>query len=156
MRRRRLCLLFVLLTLPLFLRTQRPRIACSAEPQLHPEVAALLQKGVEAHRGRKFDESLRLYYEALTRALALSDRPGEARALPSTGWVYGDIGQPHKALEYLNRALPLSRAAEDKVGEAVILTTIGGMYHSIGQPQEALKFYDQALSLFRATGVKAG
>ena len=47
---------------------------------------------------------------------AMGDRQGEARTLNNMGFVYRDLGEKHKALDYLQRTLPLERAVGDRAG----------------------------------------
>ncbi|MEB3831876.1 tetratricopeptide repeat protein, partial [Phormidium sp. CCY1219] len=63
------------------------------------------------------------------------------------GAVYSDIGQPQKALDYYQQALPIMQEVEDRSGEATTLNNIGLVYSDIGQPQEALDYYQQALPI---------
>jgi len=76
--------------------------------------------------------------------------------LNNLGLVYDSIGQPQRALEYYEQALPLRRAVEDRGGEATTLNNLGLVYYNIGQPQRALEYYEQALPLVRAVEDRGG
>jgi CHAT domain-containing protein/Tfp pilus assembly protein PilF len=65
-------------------------------------------------------------------------------------------GEPQRALEFLNKALPIARAVGDRNGEAATLNNIGEVYNTIGQPQRALEFYNEALPIERAVGNRSG
>src|SRR5262249_11449426 len=80
------------------------------------------------------------------------NRQFEANTLANIGIVYGSTGQPQKALDYFQQALPLYRAVGDKNGEANALNGIGHVYKDIGQPQTVLDYYQQALTTLRQTG----
>ncbi|MCS6863149.1 MAG: tetratricopeptide repeat protein, partial [Abditibacteriales bacterium] len=84
-----------------------PAAVPDAPPQPHPDVAGLLAKGMEAYQAYKFDEALRFLNEALVKSRALKDKQGEAETLHNIGAVYDNLGQPQKALDYYQRALPL-------------------------------------------------
>jgi tetratricopeptide (TPR) repeat protein len=72
----------------------------------------------------------------------------------NTGAVYSDTGQPQKALELFQQALPLYRQAGSKGGEASALGNIGSVYNATGQPQKALELFQQALPLHRQAGTR--
>jgi CHAT domain-containing protein/uncharacterized protein HemY len=103
-------------------------------------------------------ESLRVsidkHMDALLKWRAAGDRAGEAAALSSIGEVYYDLGEPKKALDYLNQALLLQRAVGDRSGEATTLNGIGNVYSDVGEKQKALDYYNQALPLLRAVGYR--
>ena len=133
-----------------------PTAPSSAQPKPQPETQALLNKGKQAGDTDDFDAALRHYTAALEKARALSDKAGEAEALRQAGNVFLRLGQPPKAAEFFEQALPLFRQAGDKAGEAKVLNSIGVFYNTTGQPQKALEFYQQALPLFRQVGNKVG
>ncbi|WP_081594674.1 CHAT domain-containing protein [Allocoleopsis franciscana] len=97
----------------------------------------------------KFEEALPLYR-------AVGDRQSESLILNEIGYIYSDLGEKQKALEYYNQSLPLRRAAGDKRGEAVTLNNIGRVYSDLGEKQKALEYYNQSLPLRRAAGDKRG
>jgi CHAT domain-containing protein/tetratricopeptide (TPR) repeat protein len=157
MHRKLLRTLLLVLTLHAAPSACQPLLAAPAEPpQPSAEVSVLLEKGSQAREATRWEESLRLYDEALTRARSLSDQPGEARALISIGFVHHAIGSPQKALDYFNQAVPLLQAVRDKAGEATTLNDIGVLYDATGQRQKALEFYDRALRLRRDVHDRAG
>ena len=84
----------------------------------------------------------------------LEDKSWQAATLSIIGRVYSDLGEPQKALSYLNQALPLYRAVGDRGGEAGAFNNIGVVYSALGEKQKALSFYNQALPLRRAVGDK--
>src|SRR5579883_971350 len=77
-------------------------------------------------------------------------------ALNNLAGVYGAIGQPKRALELYEQALPLRREVGDRAGEATTLNNLGMVYRAIGQPKRALELYEQALPLTREVGDRAG
>jgi hypothetical protein len=70
--------------------------------------------------------------------------------------VYRTTGQPKRALELYEQALPLTREVGDRAGEAATLNNIAGVYDATGQPKRALELYEQALPLTREVGDRAG
>jgi tetratricopeptide (TPR) repeat protein len=97
--------------------------AAPVPPQPHPEVQALIVKSRAALTARQFDEALRLFEQALVRARALKDRVGEGTAVNGIGAAYSNLGQPQKALEFYNQALPLRRETGDKRAKPIRSTT---------------------------------
>jgi CHAT domain-containing protein/tetratricopeptide (TPR) repeat protein len=157
MRQKLLRTLLLVLTLHAAPAALPPLHAAPAEPpRPSAEVLALMEKGTQARLSGRWEESLRLYNEALSKARSLSDKAGEGRTLHEMGFVYQNIGQPQRALEFYHQALPLFRSARDRRGEATTLGSIGSVYDSMGQRQKALEYYNQALPLHRAVQDKAG
>jgi Tfp pilus assembly protein PilF len=70
--------------------------------------------------------------------------------------VYQATGQPQRALQLYEQALPLRREVGDRAGEAATLNNMAGVYQATGQPQRALQLYEQALPLRREVGDRAG
>jgi CHAT domain-containing protein/Tfp pilus assembly protein PilF len=141
-----------------FLLTAPPPLRAIPDdtPKPTPEVQALLDKAEQAEAAYKHNDALRLYNEALAKAHALQDKPGEAWTLTNVGVVYYSTGQPQKALECFEQALPLHRSVGDRIGEADTLNNIGNAYGDIGRSQKALECLQQALVLYRAVGDRRG
>jgi tetratricopeptide (TPR) repeat protein len=70
--------------------------------------------------------------------------------------VYGTTGQPGRALELYEQALPLMRAVGDQVSEAYTLNNMGEVYRITGKAGKALEMYQQALLILRELGDRAG
>jgi CHAT domain-containing protein/tetratricopeptide (TPR) repeat protein len=96
------------------------------------------------------------YFADLKHFRAEGNRYGEATTLHNIGFVYSNLGEKRKALEYLNQAVLLERAVGDKAGEAKSLNAIGLAYSDLGEKEKALEYYDQALPLRRAVGDRVG
>jgi tetratricopeptide (TPR) repeat protein len=84
------------------------------------------------------------------------DRLMELRALNNMALVYLAIGQPKRALELYEQALPLTREVGDRAEEEVTLNSMAEAYRMTGQPKRALELYEQALPLRREVGDRAG
>ncbi|XZN98457.1 MAG: CHAT domain-containing protein [Microcoleus sp.] len=93
----------------------------------------------------KYEEALKLYRSA-------GDRLQETITLNNIGFVYSNLGEQQKALDYYNQSLPLSRAIGDRRVEATTLNNIGLVYNNWGEQQKALDYYNQSLPLSRAIG----
>jgi hypothetical protein len=80
----------------------------------------------------------------------------EATTLTNMAVVYDATGQPQRALQLLEEALPLIRAVGYRTGEAATLTNMAAVYRTIGQPQRALQLYEQTLTITREVGDRTG
>src|SRR5690349_17418190 len=99
---------FTLTALPLSNTAQRFP-AQWTPPKPRPEVRLLLDQAERAFEQHRWEEALRLCGEAQSQATMLRDRAGEAIVLHDLGYFYSNTGQPQKALEYYQQALPLRR-----------------------------------------------
>ena len=109
----------------------------------------VLQRLGDTRRGLKLIE----------RALEIGqgqDRSLELQALNDMALVYRATGQPKRALELYEQALPLRREVGDRAGEATTLNNMAEVYRTTGQPRRALELYEQALPLTREVGDRAG
>ena len=112
-----------------------------------PEVQALLDPARQALLTGKRDQAATLYEHALAKARELKDRKGEGDALRGRGTVYSSIGQPQKALEFLNLALPIYRAIGDKSGEADTLGHMASTEQKLKKTDLAEAHFAQAVAL---------
>ena len=87
-----------------------------------------------ADRNQRLDEA----YKFIDSALKLA--PDDPYILDSMGWVFFRMGQPDKALEYLQRAWKLKPDAE-------IGAHLGEVLWVRGQREEARRIWDEALKL---------
>jgi len=131
-----------------------PRCQTNQEPtrKVHPEVQALLLKALNLKEDGQWQEALRLYMQALDKAIAVKDETGQAVSLLLIGNTYMNNQQPDKALVYFEQALSLQKAIDDQKHEMLTLTIIGGVYHEMGQYQKAIEYYENALLLQKADG----
>jgi CHAT domain-containing protein/tetratricopeptide (TPR) repeat protein len=61
-----------------------------------------------------------------------------------------------KALEYFEKALPISRSVGYRFIEATTLSNIGSLYSDLGQYKKALEYFDKALSIRHTIGDREG
>ena len=81
---------------------------------------------------------------------------GLAFTLSNLGRVYNQLGDQQKALDYLNRALPIWQDSGSARGQANALEMIGRTYADMGQGQMALDSFNRALPLWRQDGDEGG
>src|ERR1017187_8111720 len=77
-------------------------------------------------------------------------------ALNDIGRAYADLGQPQKALEYSEQALPIWRETGIRRGEAMTLNNMGRDYTDLKDPDKALAFDSQALPIWREVEDRRG
>jgi tetratricopeptide (TPR) repeat protein len=97
----------------------------------------------------------RIYSMALACAHAAGSRAGEAWIRSDLGSVLAERGQPHNAVEHLERALELSRDLGDTAGEATALGRLAHAYVISGRPEDGLRYSLRALDLARSAGNRA-
>jgi tetratricopeptide (TPR) repeat protein len=72
----------------------------------------------------------------------------------SMALVYSDTGQPQKALQLYEEALPISREVGNRAGEITNLVNLAGLLYShFDQSANALLLLEQALQIFAVTGL---
>jgi tetratricopeptide (TPR) repeat protein len=94
----------------------------AAAQDVHRALAArLFEEGEKLRVAARLESrrgAIEKYQEAMTHWEAAGDRAGQANTLANIGWVYRDLGEMEKPLEYYNRALALFREASERDGEA--------------------------------------
>jgi CHAT domain-containing protein/Tfp pilus assembly protein PilF len=106
----------------------------------------------ETMRAERMAESLRSairkYEEAATLYRSAGARGAAAWALNNAGKAWNDLGDPLKARDYFQRALPEFQVAGDRRGEAVALNNIGRSYTDLGERGKSPEYYRRALLIF--------
>ena len=96
-------------------------------------------------------DSLENAVKKLTEALLvwrkIGDRPSEAITLVYIGKAYDFLGEPQKALDFYNQALPMLHEAGDDRDEARTLNNIGLIYDARGEKRKALEYYSRSLPI---------
>ena len=82
---------------------------------------------------------------------SLGDKAEESHTLDTMSDLYITLGENQKAVDSLQRALPLARAANDALGEADVLVNLGTAV-SFREPKKALEYLEPAIRLARAAG----
>ena len=100
-------------------------------------------------------QALRLTESALESAQG-QDQRLMLEAMNNMALVHSATGQPGRALELFQDALPIRREMEDRAWEAVTLNNLGEVYYATGQPGRALELFQEALPIMRDVGYRAG
>jgi eukaryotic-like serine/threonine-protein kinase len=90
-----------------------------------------------------FDKAREFYSKLLSRD------PKDVEALYGIAFVEINVGNSQAALEYLNRALPITIEVENAQEQARILYELGLVYNQLNKPDEALRNCQQALEIQR-------
>ena len=71
--------------------------------------------------------------------------------LNNIGMVWKALGEPEKAIGYLEQALEIDKATygDKHPNIATRLNNIGSAWESLGEPKKAIGYYDQALEIFK-------
>src|SRR5258708_17213166 len=70
--------------------------------------------------------------------------------------VYRDTGQPQRALDLYQQALPIRREVGDRAGEAATLNGLAYLYQSMQRYPEAQTAFEQSIVLERQVTHPAG
>ncbi|HEY1352318.1 MAG TPA: CHAT domain-containing protein [Ktedonobacteraceae bacterium] len=77
------------------------------------------------------------------------ERPFFASVVSTLALVYSGIGQPKRALELYEQALPIRREVGDRAGEATTLNNLAGVYQDFQRYPEALDAFEASIQLAR-------
>jgi len=117
------------------------------------ENASALEKEAVASRGsRKYDESVRLFTQAMGLYKQIDDRRSQAVAWGSLGVVHWYRGDFDAVIENYNNALTARKEIEDRILEGKTLNGLGSAYFQKGDYETAADFYNRAVILRRKTG----
>src|SRR6266481_736891 len=84
----------------------------------------------------------------------VDDRAGEAATLNNMAEVYHATGQPRRALELYEQALPLRREVGDRAGEATTLSNMALLLsQDLNRQQDAINAMQQAIAVLDETGL---
>src|SRR5215470_97616 len=95
------------------------------------------------------------YERALSLFQKEGNRKGEAITIGLMGNAYKNLGQPVKALEFLQQALAMKREIGDRLEEGKTLSNLGLFYwHTVNDYPKALDYYNQASVVAKELGNK--
>ncbi len=75
----------------------------------------------------------------------VNNRSGEATTLSNIGVVYSRIGQPQRALDFYQQALPIMREVNDRSGEAATLNNLASLQRTLNDRPAALQNIQAAI-----------
>ena len=71
----------------------------------------------------------------------------EGAALCNLGLAYADMGEPRKAIEFLDKSLVICQNKGDRHGIGHALNNLGNAYADLGELHKAIKYYEQQLAI---------
>ena len=139
-----LCFLIVLLAINVTTRAQATNHRPEAIQAVIEGKKLLDQGTADSARAAivKFEQAANIMRED-------KDASGEGNILAAIADIYNSLGEYHKALDYLNRAIPLMRVAGSPGDEALMLTLAGNIQLSSGDKRKAMESYKAALEILR-------
>lgn len=121
-------------------------------PKPHPDVLALIDQGRKLATEFKFDEAIKIYSDALKKAIELNDLVGQGMAHNRTGNAYYQKGDLTKAGEAFVIARDLFKRAGAEFEEMGTLGNIAIIRDRTGHPEEARPIYLELLKHYRTKG----
>ena len=107
-----------------------------------------------------FNDSLNQALDALNQAYPIlysfKDSTNLYRVFNYLGYIYFDLGEYDKAIEYQNMSLEIEKNINNQRETVARLIDIGTVYEYSGNYQKALAYYNQALKLQREIKDKEG
>jgi len=113
------------------------------EPRQKASADRLNQDGIEQYKSALYENALSTFTSALAIYQVSGDTKGEATALSEIAMCLDGLGQKHRALDYLEKAVPKWRHVPDADNEASTLGKEGDIYRSWGFPDQALRYYSR-------------
>jgi CHAT domain-containing protein/Tfp pilus assembly protein PilF len=100
--------------------------------------------------------ALSCWTKGLTFATTSVDVEAISCCYQNLGKGYCHLSDFNKAIEYSNKALPMTKALGDKAGEAICYGTLGWAYDRLGDLWLSIKYHNKALKLVIELGDKIG
>lgn len=100
-------------------------------------------------RQHAYQKALETYDRSLALHRKMRNRPGEVKTFANIGPVYYEMGDKAKALDYLNRTVPMAVETGDVRTEASALRSLMNIWREIGNRQNAIFFGKQAVNLYQ-------
>ena len=92
--------------------------------------------------------------QQLADARAAHRASDEGVQLITLGYLYRQAGKMQKALDCLNRALPIEQKAGNQGAQGMVQNIMGRVYTDLGEEDKALGLLDQALLIWRSLGLR--
>jgi CHAT domain-containing protein len=100
-----------------------------------------------------WQEALRVYGQVREMQESLGDdRSLKGKLLSNLGFAYNSLGEPQRALTFLEDALKLRRETGDRRGEIITLNNLGDSWRKLGDVEKGLDQHRNALEQALALG----
>jgi CHAT domain-containing protein len=107
----------------------------------------LLKQGIEQAKTNQFKAALQSWEQALIIYREIKDRKGESITLNNLSFVYFDLGDYPKTIEYSQQLLTIAKEIKNRTIEAEALGNFGLAYTSLGDYPKAIKNFQQVLAI---------
>jgi len=125
-------------------------------PAQSEQAVALLKEASAILNGALSRADLEKAAAKCEEALKLCERAKSEKcagyAANQAGYIFTQLGQYPKALEYYEKSLAIKKKLGDLKGEGVTLNNIAGRYESWGQYPKALEYYEKSLAIGKKLG----
>jgi CHAT domain-containing protein/Tfp pilus assembly protein PilF len=116
------------------------------------ETSVLRQKGTR--EGRL--QALEKFQEMIALSRIKQDKIWEIVAILSSGFIYNQLGEIQKSLDFYLRGLQLAREAGHSEYEGSALNNLGNSYKTLGDYEQSIFYLNQSLAIARQVGDKEG
>lgn len=118
-------------------------------------ITLVRMRGNVLFREERIADALPYYECALSMSRAAGDANAEAIALNNLGGAWRRLGDPRRALEYLDRALSMQSTRSGRL-YATTMMNYADLHRDLGDSEAAMRDYGVALAAFQAEGAHAG
>ena len=116
------------------------------------ETHVLRSKGtIEGRR-----QALEKFQEVIRLSKIKQDKVWEIIAVLSSGFIYDQLGEYQKSLDFYLQGLSLSREVGNREYEGSAINNLGNSYKNLGDFEQAIFYLDQALNIAREVGDRQG
>ena len=122
----------------------------------YKELTQIFEQGNLYKNQGMYQKSKDLYLKALSIAIQIGNKYGEAECYRNLGNVFRFLSEYVKAEEYLQKALQIQREIGDKEGEAECYVRLGVVFLCLGKYVKAEEYLQKALQIEREIGNKQG
>lgn len=101
-------------------------------------------------------QALEKFQEVIRLSKIKQDKSWEIVAVVSSGFVYDQLGEFQKSLDFYLRGLQLAREADNREYIGASLNNLGYEYRTLGEYGQAIFYLNQALAIDREIGDRQG
>ncbi|MBN1890002.1 MAG: tetratricopeptide repeat protein [Thermoflexales bacterium] len=100
----------------------------------------------------QFEQSLKIYEQALSLVRELGNHVAEGQLLGNMGSACRSLGQFDCGLTFCKESLAIARKVGDRKGEGIQLGRLGRTYRTLRQFDQAIELYEKSLAIAREVG----
>lgn len=104
----------------------------------------LLKEGRQLKSKFDLNRALKVYQKGLDLANEANNKPAIGTFLHLIGSIYDGIGNPSKALPYLEQANQIFKEIGDTLSQCLVLDLLGFIQRELGNYQEAMSYFEQS------------